>query len=122
MKRLGITVALALFVVPFASGSGPDSGISGVVRGTTCALAYDCRRASPPTVTIRVVRAADRAPVATIHPRNGRFRIALLPRLYVLTAYRGTTASGQPARKLEVRVNAHEFTLVVVTLAGPPIR
>jgi hypothetical protein len=121
MKRI-VAVALAFVAVPFATAAAPDSGISGVVRGTACAPPRVCRTSSPPAVTIRVARAADRAPVATTHPRNGRFRVALAPGLYVLTAYRGMTASGHPAQKLQVRVQPHEFTLVVLTLAGPPIR
>ncbi|MFN2468422.1 MAG: hypothetical protein ABR521_09900 [Gaiellaceae bacterium] len=123
MRTFVAALALALVVPAGATAEQTDSGISGVVRGAGCTPSdLGCRTVAPTRVTVRVVRVRSRAVVATVHPRNGRFRVGLPAGLYTVTLHRGTTAATKPVVAARVAVEDWRFTTVVITLPPRTIR
>jgi hypothetical protein len=107
MRRRALpTVVALLSLAPICSSGAATarvgSGITGVVRvaaRSNVAPAFE-------------IRATDGRLVATVRPRNGRFRVGLVPGLYRLrpaASQRGWSLA--PAR---VTVRPHAFTFVVV--------
>ena len=123
MKTWIATLALALALPAAATAEPLDSGISGIVRGAGCGPPdLGCRPIEPTKVTVRIVRVASRAVVATVHPRNGRFRVGLPAGLYSLSLHRGMTTATKPVLTTRVQVEDSRFTIVVVTLPPRTIR
>lgn len=124
MKKTLALLALAL-LAPAASLAEPmDSGISGVVRGAKCGVPRDpgCRTTVPSPLTVRVARLADRSVVAMVHPKNGHFRVGLPAGTYTLSLLGGNTASRKPVQTLRIEVEAHRYTLVLLTFPVRQIR
>ena len=94
-SRIGATVAVALAstttAAPVASGGLPPSGISGVVRNTTCP--GPCRHPAPPAplytgagLTVRVRNLSTHELVGVEHPIDGRFHFDVGPGLFRVRA------------------------------------
>jgi hypothetical protein len=92
-KLIAVAALLAALVLPIgAAASDPDLGtLKGVVYDTTC---YGpCRYPPPPpqpyagdNLVVRIRSLPDERLVATLHPIEGRFRIALPPGPYRVRA------------------------------------
>lgn len=117
MKTCLALLTLALLTPAAATAEPTDSGISGVVRAAGCEPRdLGCPRLHPSMATIKIVKVASRAVVATVHPRDGRFRVRLPAGLYSLSLYGGTTTATKPIRTTRVQVEDGRFTVVVLTL------
>ena len=122
MRTCIALLALALLAPAAATAEQIDSGISGIVRAAGCEPPdLGCRPIEPTKWTVRIVRVASRAVVATVHPRNGRFRVALPAGLYSLSLHRGMT-TGKPVAGTRVQVHEGRFTVVILVLPPRTIR
>ena len=113
--RLVYLLALAALV---ACGNGTpaatDSGITGtVIYGPTCPVQRENEVCETPYATTLTI-SKDGKTVATVNSgKDGRFRVALAPGVYQLSAKPTGIGGMQPS---EVTVRAHAFTNVTLML------
>jgi hypothetical protein len=118
VRRL-LTGALLLgaLAFPAVAPASSDTGIKGVVLNTTCA--GPCRYPSPPPprytgpgLTVKVRSLDTQELVATLHPKDGRFRVEVAPGPYRVRASVADGSSCWQGEAKRVKVVARAFTPV----------
>jgi hypothetical protein len=117
VRRLLITAVLLGALALPATASASESGIKGEVLNTTCA--GPCRYPPPPPprytgpgLTVKVRSLSTNKLVATLHPKDGRFRVEVAPGPYNVRASVGDGTSCWQGEAKRVKVVAEAFTRV----------
>jgi hypothetical protein len=116
-RLLLAAVLLGALAFPAVAPASSDTGIKGVVLNTTCP--GPCQYPSPPPprytgpgLTVRVRNLDTQELVATLHPKDGRFRVEVAPGPYRVRASVADGSSCWQGEAKQVKVVAGAFTRV----------
>jgi len=116
-RLLTAAVVLGALAFPAVAPASSDTGIKGVVLNTTCP--GPCQYPSPPPprytgpgLTVKVRSLDTQELVATLHPKDGRFRVEVAPGPYRVRASVADGSSCWQGEAKQVKVVAGAFTPV----------